>query len=172
MPQEKPRCPDGQIDWYAVNVLHGGKAYAKHASSFKGFKIFHQVRHPLKVIGSACTFPMPEWEYVSRLIPGIQDDPAPLRTMRYWYHWNILAEEKAEWTYTLESIPLIFPEFCKRFEVKEDQQALSRVPRNTNSRVQRRTHRKFTWADLEAADKSLAYKIKELARDYGYEVKP
>jgi hypothetical protein len=98
MPQEKPRCPDGQIDWYAVNVLHGGKAYAKHASSFKGFKIFHQVRHPLKVIGSACTFPMPEWEYVSRLIPGIQDDPAPLRTMRYWYHWNILAEEKAEWT--------------------------------------------------------------------------
>lgn len=69
--------------------------------------------------------------------------------MKYWYHWNLMAEKRALATYKVEDIQ-------------------SKQSKKTNTRKTWSSYRKVSWADLEAEDPELTSKIKSLAKRYGY----
>lgn len=97
-------------------------------------KIFHQVRHPLKVIPSVCTFKENSWQLICNYIPCSMDEPVMLRSAKYWYYWNIEAEKMAEWRYRIEEFSDVFDEFCWRLNVPIDRSALESVPTDINTR--------------------------------------
>lgn len=70
--------------------------------------VFHQVRHPLDTISSMyATNPLssPSWIYIFQMIPEMTPTDSLLTTcVKYWYYWNIHAEEQAELTYRVEAI--------------------------------------------------------------------
>ena len=128
--------------------------------------IFHQVRHPLKVISSVQTEGEPSWKYILKYIPEIKkEDPRIVKCAKYWYYWNLKAEQQAEWTYQVEKIEQVWDEFCLRLGRKLDRSQLKTVPHNINAR----SHAEFTWEDLRAQlDPDLFYNIQQLAQRYGY----
>ncbi len=96
--------------------------------------IFHQVRHPLKVIPSVCTLNKNSWRFICNNISCSMDDPAMLRSAKYWYYWNVEAEKKAEWRYRIEEFSDVYDEFCRRLDVPIDRLALESVPTDVNTR--------------------------------------
>jgi hypothetical protein len=140
--------------------------------------VLHQVRHPLAVIASTQTFANSSWDYIKKYIPLNDGDSLLLKCMKYWYYWNLKAEEISEWTYSLESFPDVFPEFCERIghpELIQKRDKLHRMARNVNSRprwarkgVSKLSREAVTWSRLEQEDKELCARIKLLAGKYGY----
>ena len=142
--------------------------------------ILHQVRYPLDVIASTKTFANSSWRYIQRYIPLNDGDSLLLKCMKYWYYWNLRAEEISEWTYQLESFPEVFPEFCERIghpELIRKKDLIRKTAKTVNTRAARiekspsRLSRKaVTWARLEQEDRELCVRIKSLAKKYGYDV--
>ncbi|HLD49885.1 MAG TPA: hypothetical protein VJC08_01655 [bacterium] len=140
--------------------------------------ILHQVRHPLSVIASAQTFANSSWSYIKKFIPINDNDSLLLKCMKYWYYWNLKAEEMAEWTYRVESFPELFPEFCERMghpELIKKKNKFSQMVKSVNSRAGwleknplKLTKKSVTWSRLEEEDKELCELIKLQARKYGY----
>lgn len=131
--------------------------------------IFHQVRHPLKMISSFYnTEPPGSWEFIMKHVPEInKDDLEIVKCAKYWYYWNTLAEQQAEWTYRIEEIDHQWDEFEKRLGKRLDKRALKNIPRNVNTRGSHRFE--FTWDDLEQQlDPDLYQKVRTLAQKYGY----
>lgn len=131
--------------------------------------ILHQVRHPLAVIASTQTFANSSWDYIKKYIPLHDSDSLLLKCMKYWYYWNLKAEEISEWTYRLESFSELFPEFCERIghpELIRKRDKIRKIARNVNSRADRAGA--VTWSRLEEEDKELCARIKLLAGKYGY----
>lgn len=128
--------------------------------------IFHQVRHPLKVISSVQTEGRPSWKYIIKHVPEIKWEDSPLvKGAKYWYYWNLKAETQAEWTYRVEQLDEVWDEFCSRLGKKLDRSQLEQVPHNVNAR----SHQEVTWEDLQQQlDPDLYQKIRELAQKYGY----
>lgn len=128
--------------------------------------IFHQVRDPLKVISSVQTEGMPSWKYIIKHIPEIKwEDSQIVKCAKYWYYWNLKAEQQAEWTYRVEALEQVWDEFCSRLERKLDRSKIMHVPRNVNAR----SHTDISWEDLKLElDPVLYQKIRELAQKYGY----
>ena len=106
-----------------------------------GLIYIHQVRHPLDTISSCQTLADTSWEFIERYI-SFGNDCLIRKCMKYWYYWNLYAEEKAEFTYRVESIK--------------------------QSKANTRPHSSLTWHTLEQIDMNLTYKIKQLAIKYGY----
>jgi hypothetical protein len=159
-------------------------------------EVFHQVRHPLPTIASACTFKPESWRFVAEHVPCPLDAPPLLRAARYWHWWNRRAEEVATWRYRVEALPDVFDEFCARLGVAPDRGALEAVCTNVNTRalswphhvaeealerlrlpypsalrslVQRPTPLpEVTWEDLDELDRDLCERIREQADRYGY----
>ncbi len=133
--------------------------------------VFHQVRHPLKVISSLHSTHRPEnivWEYIIEHTPEIDlEDPHIVKCAKYWYYWNLKAEQEAEWTYKIEEIDLLWDEFGRRLGKKIDRDGLDSTPKDANSLGAHLCD--FTWADLkEQIDPDLFGDIQELAGKYGY----
>lgn len=144
----------------------------RNPNSFCFTHIFHQVRHPLKVISSAYTSePKISWQYIIDHVPEITwEDPHLVKCAKYWYYWNLMAAERAEWSYRVEEIANVLDEFERRLEITLDRTALDRVPKNVNTRLGGRKH--FTWNDLRLAlDPELFENIQLLAEFYGYSVR-
>lgn len=137
---------------------------SRHKTRFA--HIFHQVRDPLKVISSVQTEGEPSWKYILKHIPEIHpEDSQIVKCAKYWYYWNIKAEQQAEWTYQVEKIHEVWGEFCRRLGRKLDRSQLEIVPHNVNTR----THSELTWEDLKAKlDPELYHNIQQLAKRYGY----
>lgn len=132
--------------------------------------IFHQVRHPLKVISSVYTTePELSWIFIIENVPQIKwEDSHTVKTAKYWYYWNRMAEELAEWTYKIEEIEQLWTEFGDRLGVVLDPQIIQSIPTNTNTRGAHT--REFTWDTLrEELDPQLYADIVSLAIRYGYE---
>jgi hypothetical protein len=130
--------------------------------------IFHQVRHPLKVISSAYTTePKESWSYIMKCLPQIRKTDSHLtKCAKYWYFWNLKAEEQAEWTYRIEDIENQWEEFQVRLGIVLPEAALHEVPKNTNTRPHEFN---FTWRQLRAKlDPVLYNKIREMTLRYGY----
>lgn len=131
--------------------------------------IFHQVRHPLKVIASVYSTEPPEsWEYILKHIPQIRkEDSLTVKCAKYWYYWNLKAYKEAEWTYRIEDLENIWDEFQERLVCRWDKKVLDQVPKDTNTRGI--VLRKFTWQDLQHdLDPTLYKNIRQLALQYGY----
>lgn len=132
---------------------------------------FHQVRHPLLVISSVnTTEPQVTWDYVCHEMPQIkQEDPRIVKCAKYWYYWNLAAEKKAEWTYKLEEIDLVFEEMGCRLGVPLNKLVLKLVSRSTNHRWNH-IH-DYTWDDLrKELPKDLFDNIQKMAVRYGYSI--
>ena len=140
--------------------------------------VLHQVRHPLAVIASTQTFANSSWCYIEKCIPVNPGDSLLLKCMKYWYYWNLKAEEVSGWTYRVESFPGIFPEFCVKIghpELIRKKEKFTQMVQTVNSRAKKLeknplklSKKSVTWARLEEEDKELCGRIRLLARKYGY----
>ena len=127
---------EGIVSWYAATDSDA-VPYGPPSSRLVFRHVFHQVRHPLRVIPSLATLRPETWAFVARHVPCSPDDPPLVRCAKLWLHWNLLAERRAEWRYRIEDLPDIFDEFCRRFGVPCDRRALERLPRDVNTRPPR-----------------------------------
>jgi len=146
--------------------------------------IFHQVRHPLDVISSIYTTEGPKsWGYITSHLPEISwNDPCIVRAAKYWYYWNLRAEAISEFTYRIEEIESVWPEFEKRLGRRLDPSVLTTTPKNVNHRdLKPKRHNfdtnidraAFTWEDLQRELDPVLYRnIRHLAQKYGYVLEP
>ena len=131
--------------------------------------VFHQVRHPLKTISSVFTTePKISWDFIIALIPEIHHtDNHITKCAKYWYYWNKHAEAQAEWTYQLEQVEKVWPEFCARLDIKPDLSVFQKVSKKTNTRNS--VSHYLTWQELRTQiTPELFDKITKLADHYGY----
>jgi len=135
--------------------------------------IIHQVRHPLKAIGSQHTLMPPSWKYVEsfKFVKIQPSDSLLLKCMKYWYYWNLKAEENARYTYRIEGLPYELGGFCEaieRPELNDDvmRALLETTSDQTNTRNGR--YKPVTWDCLENEDLRLCENIWLLASKYGY----
>lgn len=134
--------------------------------------IFHQVRHPLKVISSLHFSHSPEnkvWDYILSHTPEISpQDPPIVKCAKYWYYWNLKAEAGSEWTYKIEEIDQVWDEFCRRIGKNLGRKGLAETAKDFNSVG---AVPDLTWKDLqEQLDPDLYSNIQGLAKRYGYPV--
>jgi hypothetical protein len=127
--------------------------------------IVHQVRHPLEVVSSMQTAKRRDWWFISRFLDIEKRDSPVLKNMKYWYHWNRMAETKASHTYRIEDIENEFDHLCHIAGFPIRSQFNFGVQKNVNARK----HVDVTWDDLRDEDKELARSIRELAGRYGYD---
>lgn len=168
---------DGSSSW-VMTVEATSTPWGPARNDLKFKHIFHQVRHPLKVISSTFTTEGPKsWGYIMQHIPQITaEDPYIVRCAKYWYYWNIKGDELAEWTYRVEDIEQVWDEFEKRLGRELDRSALAEVPKTSNerkfkppSRGNNVLEKDFTWEDLKAKlNPKLYHDIRTLAKKYGY----
>jgi hypothetical protein len=155
--------------------------------STAGYKfdfVLHLVRHPLNVIASVAQYIL-QWGYAS---PKYIEYHAPetklhlkecalaskqqliLRAARYWYHWNLLAQAKADETVQVEQLILELPWLCDSLGVACDLGLAEKISKNTNARWQcvREDPWLVEWTDIETLDPALYKQIRDLAAFYGY----
>lgn len=158
---------DGSVSWFmAVDSdfpWGSGDTHFRHT--------FHQIRDPIDVITSFYVnidHVAWVWNYVYNYIPEIKrEDPHLVKCAKYWYYWNLKAEEKSEWSYRIEDIEEVFEEMSFRLGVSLDKNALNIVPKNTNS--WQSTEKKITWGDLRKVLNVKDFNnIRNLAIKYGY----
>ena len=110
----------------------------------------------------------PEWVFIRKNVPEIEtSDSLIVQCAKYWYYWNLLAEQKAEWRFQIESLDDVQSEFSERSGLIIDENILEKLPKNWNSLKD--TSEKVTWAELESELPSDLYEnIREMAVRYGY----
>jgi hypothetical protein len=165
---------DGCSSWYmAVEDYNSPFGPGTRDAHFK--HIFHQVRHPLDVITS-WFYNIPEnietkptWDFLYAHILEIKKkDTHLVKCAKYWYYWNLRAEEKAEWRYKIEDMEIIFPEMCQRLGVPVNFEALHKIPKDVNKW---KKLKRITWYDLKMGLNSKDFKnIQKLAVKYGYTI--
>lgn len=132
--------------------------------------VFHQVRNPLDVISSVYINikDIGSWQFIGANTPEIlPNEPFLAKCAKYWYYWNLKAEEKAEWTYRIEDIDKIFYEMCNRLKIPYKKDVLKKIPRKINT--QRPIFQKIKWSDLEAVLSPTDFcNLRNLALRYGY----
>jgi len=130
------------------------------------YPVVHQVRHPLDTIASLFTIGAVSWREIASTIPIRTEDPMMLRAMRTWYHWNILARQKASVSYRVENIEAAFPQLCRIGSFS----TVFNPAFVTSKQLNARPHRTLSWDELEHEDAGLANQIKGAAKGYGYDV--
>lgn len=171
---------DGCVAWQAAVDIDYGAWWQRFPDGKIEFDIiFHQVRNPLGVISSLYNKTRKEdafawahaWEYICDCIPEIHnDEPLVVKCAKYWYYWNLAAENRASWTYRIEDIDTVFDEMGRRLGLKLDRAALERVSRETNT-AKPWEDKSFaaTWKLLEQKlDPEFLTQFKRLTEHYGY----
>jgi hypothetical protein len=147
--------------------------------------VLHVVRHPLKVIASVAQFILqhgvPSPEYIEQHAPATRlsfdecrtlepKQQLILRAARYWYHWNRLAERKADQTVQIEQLLSILPDLCRQLDIEYRPGRADKIPQDTNARWLCVKEQPWTikWLTLEALDPALCTEIRGLAAAYGY----
>ncbi len=188
---------NGITSWYmAVDAksVPIGPTYEKY--SFK--HTFQLVREPLAAIGSICSFSQQAWIFICQHSKCSMEDPILLRSAKYWYYWNQLAEQKADCFIRVEDETQIITTIERELGISIDKSVVEQLPKNVNTRRSGRTfHRieellirfklfgllpiinrlcstdtrpeQLSWATLHQLDSQLAQKIKIQAKEYGYE---
>ncbi|MBA3816285.1 MAG: hypothetical protein H0X29_07150 [Parachlamydiaceae bacterium] len=162
---------DGTSSWFMC--IEADKVPWKNRPSATGFQfdhVFHQVRHPLKVISSVLgTEHHKAITYFSENIPEIYArDTLLVKSAKYWYYWNLYAEQKAEWRYQVEQIDSCLIEMGQRLGIVLDPAILLQVPRDSNHRKKTTN---LTWAQLkQEIPANLFINIQEMTLRYGYSI--
>jgi len=174
---------DGMASWF-MTVDDPNPPFGPSAIGYEFDFVLHLVRHPLKVIASVAQLLLGKGSLASRYIeqnvPEIQlnseecslkpRDQLILLSARYWYHWNLLAQEKASDTIQVEQLIPELPRLCELLEVEYKPGLADKISQNTNARWQyvREEPCVVEWTDIETLDSSLLEKIRNLAALYGY----
>ncbi len=130
--------------------------------------VFHQVRNPLRQITSYYSVaPKRSWDYIRQHVPEINDDDSHVvKCAKYWYYWNLLADQKAEYTYRVEDIERAFSHMSILLGFELDKTAIEKISKKTHTRPH---YREFSWSDLEnELPGDLLRSIRDLAKSYGY----
>ena len=144
---------DGVVAWPLVPLLRESN----------NTLIFHQVRHPLDVIGSCETLRAESWDYIARYVSLPNRQNTFECGMKYWWVWTKMADHIAHYTYRIENLYKEWPEITYRIGINPIK--LPEISPNTNSRQ----HTKVTWEMLYEINSDLAEAVKQQARWYGYE---
>lgn len=132
---------------------------------FKEIPMIHQVRDPLKTISSVTKISSVSWDLIKEKIPIEKTDSTILKAMKYYYHWNKLAQTQSLYTYRVENIENEIEKILELVGVKEyDKSIIDNIPKNVNTRK----HTDYSWDILKRIDLPLANKIIELGKSYGY----
>jgi hypothetical protein len=156
--------------------------------------IWHQTRHPLRVISSLRFTGVRRRDLLEACGVDVRSSGPTYRALRYWIEWTALADEQAEWRYRIEDIEAVWPEMLDR--LGRWPVPLPPVPRDTHT--ERRWEQPFTmfaedesgkkeqipvkvkrqlvtstpdltWAALEKAFPEETLQARRLAAVYGYE---
>jgi hypothetical protein len=147
--------------------------------------VIHQVRHPLKVIASMAQFILQHGKrapgYIERHVPDMKLSPEEqnhldfksqliLKASRYWYHWNLMAEARADIVVSVENLDKELPDLCDLVGVPYRPSALDGVPKNINARGQHVPGElwEVTWGEIKRLDPEIYRRIEDLAVKYGY----
>lgn len=120
--------------------------------------VLHQVREPLATIGSLTTSLPQSWRFVGEFVPVTGD--VVLDAAAYWYHWNLLAESQAVFTYRIEALERAWPRIMAVLGGDAPYEVVRGLPKNVNAR----DHVAVQWKGLGA----YRDKIEGLSRRYGY----
>jgi hypothetical protein len=155
------------------------------AQSYEFDVVIHQVRHPLRVIASVAQFILRDGRrapgFIERNLPELNLSKTEeagldhrqqliLKAARYWYHWNRIAERKADVTVRLEDLEKELPALCALVGVDHISDVFDHVPQNINARCFHIHDKPWTidWAEMRTLDSRLNEKIRDLAESYGY----
>lgn len=144
--------------------------YEKSANKNKYGLVLHQIRNPLEVISSWYInniSGLPVWEFISKYVPEIApDEPFLNRCAKYWYYWNLKAEEKADWSYRIEDIDEVLPVLVERFHLQQCDQMPNKMTNHWKEIDQL-----ITWNDLKDLLEPQDFEnIKNLSERYGYSI--
>lgn len=158
----------GCVSWLMTSRLKT-TPWGPLSINYKFDHVFHQVRDPLKVIQSVYNFfPVDLWHWIYDVVPEIKSsDSLIVRSAKYWYYWNTLAESQAEWTYRIEDFDSKYKEMGERLGLGFDEDILRSISKNTNKKSG--STKAISWDFLkENLDSDLFEKICTLAEHYGY----
>jgi len=151
---------DGVVDWHGLT----------DASLYD--VILHQVREPLKTIGSCHTCAPYSWDFICQHEPRIlPSDSLILKCMKYWLFWNEQAEKVARWTYRVEDFGNQIGRILALFGRIVDPVLLTKINainKQTHTRKGAGNYKMVTLKDLRCADEKLAGQIINKAKTYGY----
>ena len=152
------------VNYYSPWELSNGESF---------HHIFHQVRHPLDVITSwyenLDDLDEDEWNFIRRHLPQIsRSDSLIVHCAKYWYYWNLLAEEKAEWQYQIEDIEnILCPSFTNRSDLSLEYSVLAKQSKKHNS--WKNISYRISWQQLKTElPESIYEKIINMSIRYGY----
>lgn len=152
---------DGSANWYRT-------PYPRFWLKLRHEFIIHQVRNPLDCISSCQTINEHSWEKIVRHVPIVKEDPLILRCAKYWYHWNLMAQSKADILIRLEDLQDELEMLCQILGLAFDCKALETVSQKTNTR--QNIYEPISWDMLEKASPEYHDKCKGLASKYGYSI--
>ncbi len=132
----------------ALRVIHGGYSHPRDKKSIWG-KFTEQTKH------MGIPWDIDEVKY------GVRG------AMHLWYWWNKVGSEKADGTYTVETLPDRWERFLE--SIGHEYVEMPLVSKATNRKKQRRV---LSWNDLYDHDPELTLKILELSESFGYEQVP
>jgi hypothetical protein len=186
---ERPVTPhgsmgkDGAASWFMA-VDDPNPPFGPSAAEYRFDFTLQIVRHPLKVIASIAQFilqhgyaspvyiehhaPETQLSFEERLLEP--KEQLILRAARYWYHWNSLAQAKADETLQVEQLIPALPQLCASLGVEYKPGVADKISKKTNARWQYIREDPWTveWMEIEALDRDLSEKIRDLASSYGY----
>lgn len=180
---EAPVGNDGFASWFLA-ADDPNPPFGPTAAGFDFELVIHQVRHPLKVIPSVAQFILQQGVYSPDFIKKhapqtelnageFELDPRQqllLKAARYWYYWNLLAQERAGVTMRVEELKENLSRVGEALRLTFNPEHLDNLSPRTNSRdlFVREQPWQVSWEDLHALDPAIYEKIRELAASYGY----
>lgn len=175
---------DGASSWLMA-VNDPNPPFGPSATDYKFDVVVHQVRNPLKVIASVAQFILAKGQYapdyIERNIPETQINPDEkildekqqliLQAARYWYYWNLTAQQKATTTIQIEQLPDKLPLLCELTGIEYQENVLENIAKDVNNRHLYLNEKLWTvdWEELRNLDLYLTDKILNLAASYGYD---
>ena len=186
---------DGIASWCLVADVADAAYGPGGAALNDDFIVGHQVRHPLKTIGSLTTFNKTSWRYIRENSPELPNKIMH-RAMAHWLDWNSRAIDIASYTWKLEDIEGTAPEILDALGwgvsdkvwaeayIKAQHGANSGVTRASDSLFNLRVGpitqwRRFkynnrkcpvAWDELRVIDSGLTQEIQDFAHSLGYDI--
>lgn len=133
--------------------------------------ILHQVRHPLKVLGSAVTGQIKNINYILSFfedVPFVYEDKLH-RVMYTYINWTEWADKVSHYRYKIEDFDGEFKIILDALDLDTEKE-LPSISKLTNTHSHKDTYMNVTVDDLYDRDKFLARDILDQALLYGYDL--
>jgi len=175
----------GIVSWY---IVRGGYLdYFKQQTKDRKIIVLHQTRFPLHVISSFITRDGVRW--LRQVLPDVKDSDTNLQIcIKYWYYWNIWISQTFDiaFRYNVEDITndKTLYKFCNTIGVTLTSRRISKIKniskdihtghkgdgRRMRTRARKQYDKRYSWKELDEADKELTLSVKELAESYNYDL--